>query len=106
MTVPIASTSSPTGSTNLSAAIERLRAELADRPYSPGSSAVPLLSHLTLADLEAFAAALDGIHIPGHVEKDWAEITDTPAEHWTVARYQAGRMFATERHYFVPAVTS
>ena len=105
MSVPIASTSSPTGSTYLSAVIDALDAFLTVRG-DESDVTIYADTRLTFGDLRAIAAALDGIHIPGHVEKDWAEITDSPAEHWCVARYQAGRMFATERHYFVPAVTA
>lgn len=93
------STKPVTGERDLSAALAALNEYLAEVEEF-GEAPIPV------GHLRAIAAALAAPHIPGHVELDWAEITGTPAEHWCVARYQAGRMFATERHYFVPAVTA
>jgi hypothetical protein len=101
--LPTASTPDPAA---LNAAIEALTADLADRPYGPGSSAIPILSHLTLMDLETLAAALARPHIPGCVEVDeetWKSSTDKlPCAIATVWP----RRGVTERHYFAPAVTA
>jgi hypothetical protein len=62
---------------DLSAAVDRLRAEVEDRGHAPDST-VPVLSYVTVGDLRAILAALSDVHLPGMVEVAVEAWVDAP----------------------------